>query len=109
MEGKTVHKEDNEEEEPGIQYPYPVEDADHCETPEAAYRDIAGVLEFLALRMGKDRSNLSIYDPFFCEGSIVSRLGALGFQNVYNRCEDFYAVQAEGKGPDYDGREKTAD
>jgi len=55
------------------------------------YRDIADVLHQLAVHAGKCSTSLRIYDPYFCEGSVVLHLRALGFTNVYNRNEDFYA------------------
>ena len=55
------------------------------------YRDIADVLHQLAVHAGKCSASLRIYDPYFCEGSVVLHLRALGFTNVYNRNEDFYA------------------
>jgi hypothetical protein len=33
---------------------------------------------------------------------MVRHLAELGFTNVYNKCEDFYAVQARGAGPEFD-------
>lgn len=44
------------------------------------------------------KAALRIYDPFFCEGRVVRLLSGLGFENVYNRNEDFYAVKAAGMG-----------
>ena len=40
--------------------------------------------------------------PYFCAGGVVSHLAELGFPNVYNRCEDFYAVIAAGREPEFD-------
>ncbi len=57
----------------------------HCR-----YRDVADVLHQLALRLGKTNSTLRIYDPYYCEGSVVLHLRSLGFSCVYNRNEDFY-------------------
>jgi hypothetical protein len=74
-------------------YPYEVLPDDHCETPLEAYQDISPLLSAFATSISKSPSNLSIYDPFFCEGSMVERLNSLGFQSVYNRKEDFYEVK----------------
>ena len=49
--------------------------------------------------LGKEPAALRIYDPFFCAGAAKTHLAALGFSSVYNKCEDFYKVQAEGKVP----------
>jgi hypothetical protein len=35
-------------------------------------------------------------------GRVVRLLSALGFTNVYNRCEDFYALQEAGRLPPHD-------
>ncbi len=48
------------------------------------------MLHQLALHLGKSATTLRIYDPYYCEGSVVLHLRALGFTNVYNRNEDFY-------------------
>ena len=71
-------------------YPYPVVPDDHCESPEEAYRDISSFLHVLASQIGKTAENLSIFDPYFCEGAMKERLHALGFHNVHNEKKDFY-------------------
>ena len=38
----------------------------------------ARFLELLAMSLGKDRETLKIYDPFFCQGSVVQHLQRLG-------------------------------
>jgi hypothetical protein len=78
------------------------EDADHCETPAEAYADIAELLEWLARRLKRRRETLRIYDPYYCAGGTAAKLGALGFEHVYNRCEDFYARLETGNLPEYD-------
>jgi len=84
------------------EYPYSINSGDHCETPVEAYEHIAGVLEALALKLGKTRDTLSIYDPYYCEGGMVQRLLSLGFHNVYNRKEDFYERVAKQLTPSFD-------
>jgi hypothetical protein len=90
----------DKEEEEAEEYSYVTDDADHCETPLDAYEHIATLLDRLI--SGKARSSLRIYDPYFCEGGVVQRLGSLGFTNVYNRKEDFYAAIVQGTTPDFD-------
>lgn len=85
-----------------IEYPYDVVDDDHCETPVEAYQDIVSFLQLCATRLHKTNDQLAIYDPFYCEGNVKVRLASLGFTNVYNEKEDFYAVQTAGKCPDFD-------
>lgn len=83
-------------------FPYDVDCADHCETPQAAYDDIAPVLAFLARRLGKERCELSIWDPYFCAGSVNARLSRHGFTNVRNECVDFYDIIANKRVPSHD-------
>lgn len=85
-----------------VAYPYDVEDDDHCESPLEAYEHIATYLKRIADVLKKDIATLAIYDPYYCEGNMVEHLHSLGFLNVYNKKEDFYAVQKEGRCPPYD-------
>jgi len=86
-----------------IDYPFEIDPQDHCETPEVAHQHISLFLTYLAQNvLGKDKSELKIYDPFYCEGRVINNLSALGFTNVYNRCEDFYAVVESGTLPEFD-------
>jgi len=84
------------------EYPFPVCSDDHCETGIESYRDIAPLLSFLATRLGKNPASLKIYDPFYCAGAVLVHLKKLGFESVYNKCEDFYAVVKRGKVPSHD-------
>jgi len=56
----------------------------------------------LAKAMKKEKKTLRIYDPYYCEGSMVAHLNALGFENVYNRNEDFYEKVATKSTPEFD-------
>jgi hypothetical protein len=85
-----------------IVHPFTADDDDHCETGPDAYKHAVPFLHLIAARLGKHASDLRVYDPYFCAGAVKSHLKKLGFPNVYNECEDFYKVQALGKGPDYD-------
>jgi hypothetical protein len=78
------------------------DEADHCETPFRAYRDVEPFLFNLAKAMKKEKKTLRIYDPYYCEGSMVAHLNALGFENVYNRNEDFYEKVATKSTPEFD-------
>jgi hypothetical protein len=51
-------------------YPFPVDDADHAESPPQAYSDIAPVLGALAESLSKSPAELRIYDPYFCAGRV---------------------------------------
>ena len=74
---------------------------DHCETSAEAYADIVPMLKKYAAHIGKSPSELRIYDPYFCAGSVKKNLASLGFPNVYNENEDFYAQIANGTLPKY--------
>ena len=105
-EKKQKRSHDGEEEAIDIplkdNYPYEVVPDDHCETPLEAYQDISSLLILLSQSLSKTPQTLSIYDPYFCEGQMKTRLGSLGFENVYNEKEDFYQTIAEDKLPDFD-------
>ena len=83
-------------------HPFTVDSADHCETPFEAYRDIEPFLFQLASSLGKTKETLKIYDPYFCEGSVKRHFERLGFPNVHNENEDFYATIREGRIPEHD-------
>jgi hypothetical protein len=84
------------------EYPYEVEGDDHCESPLEAYQDIAPILERLAHECYKTKESLRIYDPYYCEGSVIERLNNLGFMSVHNKKEDFYKRLAANDLPEYD-------
>lgn len=71
-------------------YAFDVDDADHCETPLQAYSDLLAVLDHLAQSIGKNRSTLAIYDPYYCDGGVKQKLLSLGFHNVHHENRDFY-------------------
>ena len=83
-------------------HPFEVDDADHCETPFAAYRGRRAFSVCVALALRKPKEKLRIYDPYFCEGSVAKHLARLGFTSVHNENEDFYAVIEEGRVPEHD-------
>jgi hypothetical protein len=70
--------------------PYDVEGLDHCETPAEAYSDVVPLLNLLAEQLGKRAEALRIYDPYFCAGTVRTRLREVGFSNVINENRDFY-------------------
>jgi hypothetical protein len=83
-------------------HPFKWDPADDCETSIQAYRDIAPILKKLAQKLGKDPADLCIYDPYYCQGGVEKNLNKLGFGNVYNKNEDFYACLESGKLPQHD-------
>jgi len=40
--------------------------------------------------MKNGTSKVSIYDPYYCDGAVLSHLTKLGFNDVYNKKEDCY-------------------
>lgn len=56
----------------------------------------------MASKLGKTPAELSVYDPFYCQGSMVKRMQHCGFHNVYNKKEDFYEKQRTKTVPEYD-------
>jgi len=83
-------------------FAFKVDEADHCETPLAAYQDIVDVLDKLASSLNKSRSSLIIYDPYYCDGGIKKKLASIGFTNVINNNSDFYKDIKEKEIPEYD-------
>lgn len=85
-------------------YPYETEYGDHFETSYAAYRDLSPLLSLVASIVGRSKRELAIYDPYYCEGACLRHLRALGFENVRNVKEDFYAsaVYAGLRKPNFD-------
>ena len=86
----------------GPSFPYKTDEDDHCETPLQAYAHIKPILDALSKSMGKSKSSLKIYDPYFCNGSVVKHLATLGYTNVYNQKEDCYAVWETQEEPPFD-------
>lgn len=88
-------------------HPFQVDDSDHCETPFQAYKDLEAVLDRLLwidikAKKKRPRSELKIYDPYYCDGGVKTKLGSLGFTKVINRNRDFYKDIASNQIPDYD-------
>lgn len=82
--------------------PFEAEADDHCETSHIAYVHIAPILTYIAEQIGKKPSNLQIYDPYYCAGTVVQHFNKLGFEDVYNKPEDFYQVIQDGCVPQHD-------
>jgi len=105
-------------------HPFEVDDSDHCETPLKAYQDLTVILDRLLLREIDEpppdgslqsshttthtttnpnlRSSLRIYDPYYCDGGVKTKLASMGFTNVINGNRDFYQDIQTGQIPDYD-------
>jgi len=89
---------------------------DHFETPKIAYEDISPVLRYYAMSLQKSatkvknnetkelcsENKLRIYDPYWCQGTMVAHLRELGFHHVINNNRDFYRDIATKRVPEYD-------
>eukprot|EP00580_Thalassiosira_gravida_P018560 CAMPEP_0201659332 /NCGR_PEP_ID=MMETSP0494-20130426/2152_1 /ASSEMBLY_ACC=CAM_ASM_000839 /TAXON_ID=420259 /ORGANISM="Thalassiosira gravida, Strain GMp14c1" /LENGTH=398 /DNA_ID=CAMNT_0048136785 /DNA_START=90 /DNA_END=1286 /DNA_ORIENTATION=+ len=83
-------------------YSFQVDDTDHCETPIQAYKDLLPILDRIAKSLNKKRSNLIIYDPYYCDGGVKKKLNSYGFTSVINRNRDFYEDIRKKQTPEYD-------
>jgi hypothetical protein len=63
---------------------------DHFETPKCAYSDVLPVLKTTMDLSSKEAADFTVYDPYWCQGSMVKYMTELGFTNVINRNRDFY-------------------
>lgn len=81
-------------------FPFPTDADDHCESPLQAYADVVPFLNDVAAKTSS--KDILIYDPYFCNGTVVSNLSSLGFPNVYNRKEDCYQVWGSSRYPNHD-------
>ena len=65
--------------------------ADDCETSFDAISDILPLIQAVAAYNGhKSLSTTTIYDPYYCTGSVASHWARLGCRNFLNPNEDFY-------------------
>ena len=53
---------------------------DHFETPKIAYIDLLPMLQSLAKSIHKEINELIIYDPYYCNGKMITYLHDLGKQ-----------------------------
>lgn len=86
-------------------YPYPVDYCDHFETSLEAYQDIDPILQAVAQALGhRDKRELKIYDPYYCQGATIGLLCGLGYSrsNIFHRKRDFYKDIENKNIPDYD-------
>ena len=73
--------------------------ADDRETPTIAFRHLLPILDAIERSVYKNlsdsRSSIRIYDPYFCAGTMKSRLVELGlsYRNIYNENVDCYEEQ----------------
>ena len=73
---------------PAPTFPYPVDPSDHCESPEIAYAHVSEILKSCI----PNNDNPTIYDPYYCDGGVITRLANLGFTNVLHSKVDCYST-----------------
>ena len=98
---RTECNTNNESEKASPIFPYPTDPDDHCETPQVAYEDILPLLHKVAKLCKVSPSNLSIYDPYYCNGTVIKNLNSLGFPQVYNKKENCYDIWSSGNIPKF--------
>jgi hypothetical protein len=94
-------------------FPFEADPDDHCESPLEAYQDIAHLLR-KALELRRQQQHApdrpgdaaeggsgTVYDPYYCNGSVIENLKRLGFGSVYNRKEDCYAAWSSASLPEF--------
>jgi hypothetical protein len=74
-----------------MSFAFDVEPNDHAESPSIAYSHINFLLTKIAESLGKSKEKLRIYDPYYCDGTVIENLNSLGYSKVHNRNEDFYS------------------
>lgn len=88
-------------------FAFEVDVSDHCETPGVAYKHIAFLLREIAQEKFQEpwriaSKKIQIYDPYYCQGGVKTRLLRLGFERVHNENQDFYKVCEAGQVPPFD-------
>jgi hypothetical protein len=134
MLGRIAARHEHRHKEFFSSWSFPTEYSDHFETPPQAYADIAPLLESVAAQRHPESSSssstttsssssggssggrsssahaavsqLSVYDPYFCQGKMVralcDALPALDASRVINANRDFYADVEAHAVPDHD-------
>lgn len=80
-------------------FPYETAYCDHFETPQRAYEDVVPVLDEIMQEC--DRSKVTVYDPYYCDGRAGKLLRQFGFR-VKHEKRDFYDDVKNSKVPHHD-------
>jgi hypothetical protein len=75
---------------------------DEFETSAQAIQDIEPVLYRLCVALQKKKSELVIYDPYYCQGTVRNHFECLGFSNFIHAKRDFYKDVEQNSVPSYD-------
>jgi len=101
--GDDDDDDDDDDDEDRMKFPFQTDPDDHCESPLEAYQDIVPLLQSYRTDKSSRTNDLAIYDPYYCNGTVVRHLTNLGFPNVHNRKEDCYEVwKSSGRYPNFD-------
>lgn len=101
-DGETSSHDSLQDATKGPTFPYPTNPDDHCETPLQSYTDVLPILSELCKGFSTEKKSLKVYDPYYCDGSVVKHLSTLGFNSVYNKREDCYEVWTSNSEPQHD-------
>lgn len=83
-------------------FPYDTDYCDHFETPKRAYDDIAPLLDvLLSSTQTSKRTDVTVYDPYYCDGRSGRLIADLGFQ-VKHEKRDFYKDIKDDNVPQHD-------
>lgn len=83
-----------------LYHPFKASFNDHFETSLEALRDVCPALEELrALTRPSTPELFTLYDPYYCAGTIVDLWGQLGFARVLHENRDFYEDVEKGTVP----------
>ena len=80
-------------------FPFEADYNDHFETPKQSYIDILPLMESIARSLSLTRSNLCVYDPYYCNGQAKVHLHSIGFTDVRHEKRDFYEDMQNNKIP----------
>jgi hypothetical protein len=95
-------------------FPYETDYNDHFETPDVAYQDVAVFLDWInsakakgstnttTTTNGGNRSDLILYDPYYCQGRTARLFRDLGFTSIIHEKRDFYHDIESNQVPSHD-------
>lgn len=83
-----------------LHHPFKANFNDHFETSTEALQDVLPVISELRQLLRPSTPELfTLYDPYYCAGTVVTAWQALGVQRVLHDNRDFYADIAQGTVP----------
>jgi hypothetical protein len=90
-------------------FPYETDYNDHFETPEVAYEDVAVLLDWINSAKTSstnspcsNRSDLILYDPYYCQGRTAQLFRDLDFTSIIHEKRDFYHDIESNQVPSHD-------